>query len=76
MYLILAINLKVVIIRRPSHRISFSFFFRVYLLYNVMFLLYSEMNQLYVDIYPLLLEPPPIPPLWVIAEHSAELPGL
>ena len=41
------------------------------------FLLYN-MNQLYVYIYPLSLEPPkaPIPHFWIIIEHPAELPVL
>ena len=41
------------------------------------FLLCNNMNQLYVYIYPLPLEPPPtIPALWVITEDQAELPVL
>ena len=42
------------------------------------FLLYNEVNQLQVYIYPLPLEPPipPIPPTQVITEHQAELPVL
>jgi len=41
------------------------------------FLLYN-MNQLYVYIYPLSLEPPkaPIPHFWIVREHPAELPVL
>ena len=43
------------------------------------FLLYNEVNQLYVYIYPLPLgrssHPTLIPPLWVIMEHRAELPS-
>ena len=42
-------------------------------------LLYNEVNQLYVYIYPLPLEAPShtlIPPFWVITEHRAELPVL
>ena len=37
------------------------------------------MNQLYVNIYPIPLEPPydpHIPPLWVITDHQTELPVL
>ena len=44
------------------------------------FLLDNNMNQLYVDLYPLCLEPPShfplIPHLEVITEHQAELPVL
>ena len=41
------------------------------------FLLFNEVNQLYVYIYPFPLGPPsqhpsPIPPIWVIREHQAE----
>ena len=42
-------------------------------------LLYKEVNQLYAYTYPLSLGlpfHPPIPPLWVITEYRAELPGL
>ena len=37
-------------------------------------LLYSSVNQPCVYIYPLLLEPPSHPPLWVVTEPRAELP--
>ena len=41
------------------------------------FLLYSEVNETYADLYPLLLGSPSyltsIPRLWVIPEHRAEL---
>ena len=44
------------------------------------FLLYSEVNEPYANLYPLLLGPPsyltPIPPLCVITEHRAKLPVL
>ena len=44
------------------------------------FLVYNEVNQLYLHIRPHPLGPPfhhgPIPPLWVITEHLAELPVL
>ena len=46
------------------------------------FLLYNKMNQLYVYIYPhissLLCRPPtlPIPPLYVVTKHRADLPVL
>ena len=43
------------------------------------FLRYNKVNQLYVNIYPIPLEPPydpHIPPLWVITEHRTELPVL
>ena len=44
------------------------------------FLLYNEVNQLYVYLYPLPLGPPspptPFPPIQVITEHRAELPVL
>ena len=43
------------------------------------FLLYNKVNQLYVNIYPIPLEPPydpHIPPLWVITDHQTELPVL
>ena len=46
------------------------------------FLLYNKVNQLYVYIYPhipsLLRLPPtlPIPPLWVVTKHRADLPVL
>ena len=39
----------------------------------------QQVNQLYVNIYPIPLEPPydpHIPPLWVITEHRTELPVL
>ena len=38
-----------------------------------LFLLYNEVNQLYVYLYPLPLGPPSLPPTYVITEHRAEL---
>ena len=59
---------------------SYLFFLLGYSCFTVLcqFLLYNEVNQLYVYIYPLPLEPPspPIPPRQVITEHRAELPVL
>ena len=47
------------------------------MLYNAVFLLYNELNQLYTDIHPVPLElllPPPIPLPQILTEHRAELP--
>ena len=56
---------------------SFFIFIGVELLYNVVFLLYNHVNQLYVYMHTLCLEPPStqaiIPPLQV-TELQAELP--
>ena len=42
------------------------------------FLLYNKVNQLYIYIYPHIHLPPtlPIPPLWVVTKHRADLPVL
>ena len=50
------------------------------MLYNVVLVSYSNMNQPQVHMYPLSLKSPsqhtPIPPLEVVTEHQAELPLL
>ena len=61
-----------------SGRVYILFYWSI-IAFNVYhFLLYNEVNQLYVYLYPFALGPPshhpsPIPPIWVIREHQAEL---
>ena len=57
--------------------LNFLFYIRVWPINNVvLFLPYNNMNQLQVFTNPLPSSLPRTPPLWVVIEHLAELPGL